>query len=40
MEFRNVSLDIDGAVAVMTLNRPEALNAVDDAMLEAFSGAW
>ena len=34
MEFNRVSLDIDGAVAVMTLNRPEALNAVDDAMLE------
>ena len=34
MEFDRVSLDIDGAVAVMTLNRPEVLNAVDDAMLE------
>ncbi|MDE0054730.1 MAG: enoyl-CoA hydratase-related protein [Gammaproteobacteria bacterium] len=37
MEFNNVSLDIDGAVAVMTLNRPEALNAVDDAMLEGMA---
>ena len=34
MEFDSVSLDIDGAVAVMTLNRPEVLNAVDDAMLK------
>ena len=37
MEFNRVSLDIDGAVAVMTLNRPEALNAVDDAMLEGMA---
>lgn len=37
MEFNNVSLDIKGAVAVMTLNRPEALNAVDDAMLEGMA---
>ena len=37
MDFKGVSLDIDGAVAVMTLNRPEVLNAVDDAMLESMS---
>ena len=37
MEFDRVSLDIDGAVAVMTLNRPEVLNAVDDAMLEGMA---
>ncbi len=34
MEFKRVSLDMDGAVAVMTLNHPEVLNAVDDDMLE------
>lgn len=37
MDFKGVSLDVDGAVAVMTLNRPEVLNAVDDAMLESMS---
>ncbi len=37
MEFDRVSLDIDGAVAVMTLSRPEVLNAVDDAMLEGMA---
>lgn len=37
MDFKGISLDIDGAVAVMTLNRPEVLNAVDDAMLESMS---
>ena len=37
MEFDGVSLDIDDAVAVMTLNRPEVLNAVDDGMLESMA---
>ena len=34
MDFEGVSLDIDDGVAVMTLNRPEVLNAVNDGMLE------
>ncbi len=39
MEFKRVSLDLDGAVAVMTLNHPEVLNAVDDDMLEGMADA-
>ena len=33
MDFDKVTLDIDGAVAVLTLNDPEKLNAIDTAML-------
>lgn len=34
-----VELQIENAVATLTLNRPEALNALDDVMIEGLQGA-
>jgi len=34
-----VRLDRDGAVATLTLNRPDALNALDDAMVDALGAS-
>ena len=33
-----VQLERDGAIATLTLNRPESLNALDSAMIEALIG--
>ena len=32
--FRTLLLDTDGAIATVTLNRPDALNAIDVAMAQ------
>ncbi|MDQ4088680.1 MAG: crotonase/enoyl-CoA hydratase family protein [Pseudomonadota bacterium] len=32
MEFRSVSLEVDGRIATITLNRPDRLNAIDEHM--------
>lgn len=39
MEFERAKLDIDGAVAVMTLNHPEVMNAISLEMLEGLKQA-
>lgn len=39
MQTEPVTLKIDGAVSRLTLNRPEALNALDQAVSDAFSRA-
>lgn len=38
-ETETVLLDTDGAVATVTLNRPAAMNALDDAMVEGLHAA-
>ncbi len=37
MTFRTLLLDVDAAVATVTLNRPDEKNAIDDAMREDFA---
>jgi enoyl-CoA hydratase/carnithine racemase len=39
MKYENVLLEIEGNIATITLNRPEKLNAVNDAMLMEFQAA-
>jgi 2-(1,2-epoxy-1,2-dihydrophenyl)acetyl-CoA isomerase len=39
MEFERVKLDLDGSVAVLTLNHPEVMNAVSSEMLSGLSDA-
>lgn len=39
MAFENIALEIDGAVAVLTINRPKALNALNHATLKEISAA-
>ena len=39
MEFSRIKLDIDGAVATITLNHPEVLNATSPEMLEGLGAA-
>ena len=39
MEFSRVTLDIDGAIATVTLNHPEVLNATSPEMLQGLSAA-
>jgi len=37
--FENILLDIDGAVATLTVNRPDKMNAVNNATVEEIAGA-
>ncbi|CAN5529677.1 enoyl-CoA hydratase/isomerase family protein [soil metagenome] len=37
---KRVSLEVDGAIATVTINRPDKLNAVDPTMLDAIAGAF
>jgi enoyl-CoA hydratase len=37
--FENILLDIDGAVATLTVNRPDKMNAVNNATVEEISAA-
>ena len=39
MEFERVSLEIDGTVAILTLNHPEVMNAVSSEMLSGLGKA-
>lgn len=39
MKYRNIILKIEGAVATITLNRPEKLNAINDAMFRELLAA-
>src|SRR5271169_5221108 len=39
MEFERASLEIDGALAILSLNHPEVLNALSDEMLRGMSDA-
>ena len=39
MAYRNLSLEIDGRVAILTVSRPEVRNALDTATVEEFHGA-
>jgi 2-(1,2-epoxy-1,2-dihydrophenyl)acetyl-CoA isomerase len=39
MEFERASLEIDGALAILSLNHPEVLNALSDEMLKGMSDA-
>jgi len=39
MKYQNVLLEIEGKVATITLNRPEKLNAINDAMLQELGAA-
>jgi len=39
MKYENVLLEIEGKIATITLNRPEKLNAINDAMLREFEAA-
>ena len=39
MEFKFITLERDGAVAILTLNRPERLNAMNAAMLDEMLAA-
>jgi 2-(1,2-epoxy-1,2-dihydrophenyl)acetyl-CoA isomerase len=39
MEFERASLEIDGSVAILSMNHPEVLNALSDEMLKGMSDA-
>ena len=39
MEFERASLEIDGALAILSMNHPEVLNALSDEMLKGMSDA-
>jgi 2-(1,2-epoxy-1,2-dihydrophenyl)acetyl-CoA isomerase len=39
MEFERASLEIDGTVAILSMNHPEVLNAVSAEMLEGMTAA-
>ncbi len=40
MQFDTITFDVDNHVATITLNRPDALNAFDDAMAADMTLAW
>jgi enoyl-CoA hydratase/carnithine racemase len=40
MPYRDLIYDVDGAIATITLNRPERLNAISGGMLASFSQAF
>ena len=37
--FENILLDIDGVVATLTVNRPDKMNAVNNATVEEIAAA-
>lgn len=37
--FQNLSFDVDGATAIITIDRPKALNALDETTIDAISQA-
>lgn len=37
--FENLSFDVDGAIAIITINRPKALNALDETTLDSIRQA-
>lgn len=39
MVFNNLILEINGSIAILTFNRPKALNALNNALLEEFDNA-
>ena len=39
MTYESITLDVDGPVAVLTLNRPSKLNAMDQSMLREMMSA-
>src|SRR5436190_21308329 len=40
MDFETIKYEKDGRIVTITLNRPEALNSVNDQMLAELSRAW
>jgi (E)-benzylidenesuccinyl-CoA hydratase len=40
MEFEAITFEVDGHIATITLDRPEALNSFDDAMAREITHAW
>ena len=39
MEYNNIKLEMENAVATIRLNRPDALNALSPELLQEFSAA-
>ena len=34
MSYQNILTEVDGKVAIITLNRPQVLNAIDDVLMD------